>query len=369
MAISRRALGIGLLAASGAATGGYVYLREHPEIGGRFGEPKKLFGFAGGEKEGFLANARVRELLERRFGLVLDARRAGSVEMVREPALLSQKPQFLWPSSSVMVDLAKKSGVAVRRDQVVLNAPIVVYTWGPVVDGLTKAGLVTTTSDGFHQLDLKALLQAILAGTDWSKLGVDALYGKARIDSTDPNRSNSGFMFAGLALSLLTGDVATMDDLAKHGDDVVTIFRDMGLKSSSSGKLFDQYLAGGLGAEPMVVGYENQLVEWILADPARWAAIKAGNGPKPVLLYPRPTVYSAHPLIIIDPAADGLLEAMLTPKLQELAWTRHGFRGPLGSFATNANAAIAGLLPAEVSAVLPMPDADVMLALLGKLVG
>ena len=49
MAVSRRAFGLGLLAASAAATGGYVFLRQHPEIGGRFGEPKRLFGFAGGE--------------------------------------------------------------------------------------------------------------------------------------------------------------------------------------------------------------------------------------------------------------------------------------------------------------------------------
>ena len=31
MAISRRAFGIGLLAASAAGTGGYVYLRQHPK--------------------------------------------------------------------------------------------------------------------------------------------------------------------------------------------------------------------------------------------------------------------------------------------------------------------------------------------------
>src|ERR1700680_5135309 len=108
MAISCRAFGVGLVGASIVATGGYLFLREHPEIASRFGEPKKLFGFAGGEKEGFLANARVRDLLERRFGLVLDARRAGSVEMVREPALLDQHPQFLWPSSSVLVEVARQ---------------------------------------------------------------------------------------------------------------------------------------------------------------------------------------------------------------------------------------------------------------------
>ena len=37
MAISRRAFGVGLLAASAAGTGGYVYLRQHPEIAGKFG--------------------------------------------------------------------------------------------------------------------------------------------------------------------------------------------------------------------------------------------------------------------------------------------------------------------------------------------
>ena len=122
MGISRRAiLGGGLVAASAAATGGYVFLRGHPEIAGPLGEPKRLFGFSGGEKEGFLTNARVRSLLERRFGLVLDARRAGSVEMVRERTLLDQKPQFLWPSSSVLVEVARGSGVKISRDQVIFN--------------------------------------------------------------------------------------------------------------------------------------------------------------------------------------------------------------------------------------------------------
>lgn len=366
MAISRRALGLGLLATAAVGAGGYVVVRDRPELRGLLGETTTLFGFIGGEKSAFLADPEVVDALAG-YGLELDARVAGSVEMVREAALLSQKPQFLWPSSSIMVDLARQNSVAIRKDQVVLNSPMVVYTWEPVVEGLAKSKLVTTAAKGYRQLDLKALLDAVLAGKTWSDLGIDALYGKARIVSTDPNRSNSGFMFAGLVLSLFAGDVATMDDFNKQGPDAQAIFRGMGLKSSSSGKLFDQYLAGGLGAEPMVVGYENQLVEWILADPARWERVKSGNSPKPAVLYPRPTVYSAHPLIIVDPAADQLLEALMSAELQELAWTRHGFRGPLGTASGAADATIAGMLPAEIDAVLPMPSADVMLALLGAL--
>lgn len=366
MALSRRTLGLGLLATAAAGTGGYLTLKDRPELQGLFGTRTKLSGFIGGEKQSFVEDQEVIKALAS-YGLQLDSRVAGSVEMVREQALLSQKPAFLWPSSSIMVDLARKSGVSVRDDQVVLNSPVVVYSWQPVVDGLMKHGLVTKTPGGQHQLDLAAILKALLANADWSSLGVDALYGKARIISTDPNRSNSGFMFAGLVLSLLAGDVARADDLTKSGPQIQSIFRSMGFKSSSSGKLFDQYIAGGLGGEPMIVGYENQLVEWILADPSRWERVMKSSGAKPVVLYPRPTVYSAHPLIVIDDQSRRLLDALLSPKLQELAWTRHGFRGPLGTVTGTADAAISGMLPAAVDAILPMPDADVMLPLLDLL--
>ncbi|MBB3522927.1 hypothetical protein FHX03_002260 [Rhizobium sp. BK456] len=72
-------------------------------------------------------------------------------------------------------------------------------------------------------------------------------------------------------------------------------------------------------------------------------------------------------LIVVDENADRLIEALVSPKLQELAWTRHGFRGPPGAAAGTADSAIGSLLPAEVDAVLPMPDADLMLSLLTML--
>jgi Bacterial extracellular solute-binding protein len=366
MAISRRAFGLGLLGLSVAGTGGYFALKDRPELQGILGKRTTLFGFIGGEKQAFVEDPEVaRKLAD--YGLVLDARVAGSVEMVREQALLGQSPQFLWPSSSVMVDLARQSGVKVRNDQVVLNSPIVVYSWQPVADGLAKAGLVTQASDNTYQLDLKALLDAIVSGKDWASVGVPQLFGQVRIVSTDPNRSNSGFMFAGLVLNLFAGHVATMDDLDKVGSQAAAIFASMGLKSSSSGKLFDSYLAGGIGADPLVVGYENQLVEWIIADPGRWQKITGSTASKPVILYPKPTAYSAHPLITIDPLADRLLEVLLMPDLQNLAWTKHGFRGPLGALAGEATGPIAGLLPAEIDAVLPIPAADVMLELIKRL--
>lgn len=367
MAISRRAFGLGLLAASAAGTGGYVYLRQHPEIAGKFGEAKKLFGFAGGEKEGFLANARVRGLLERRFGLILDARRAGSVEMVRERALLDQKPQFLWPSSSVLVDLARSSGVKISRDQVIFNSPIVLYSWDRIADGLVKGGFAEPAGGPRYTVDLLKVLKAIIAGETWEAIGVSGLFGRARIVSTDPNKSNSGFMFAGLVASLLSGDVIALDSLGRIDGDVATVFRRMGYKPPSSGKLFDDYIAGGAGAQPLIVGYENQLIEWVLQDSERWKRVEASAPSKPVILYPRPTAFSAHPLISVDRAADDLIDALLNESLLELAWEEHGFRGPLGTIGKARNALLQSRLLERIDAVLPMPDAPVMLALLDRL--
>jgi hypothetical protein len=367
MAISRRAFGVGLLATSAAATGGYLYLRNHPEIAGRFGEARKLFGFAGGEKESFLNNARVRTVLERRFGIILDARRAGSVEMVRERALLDQKPQFLWPSSSVLVEMARSSGVKISRDQVIFNSPIVLYSWDRIADGLVKGGFAEPAGGPRYTVDLLKLLKAVVAGETWAAIGVGDLFGRARIVSTDPNKSNSGFMFAGLCASLLSGDVVMLDTLPRIDGDVATVFRRMGFKPPSSGKLFDDYVAGGAGAQPLIVGYENQLVEWVLQDADRWKRVEANAPAKPVILYPRPTVFSAHPLISVNRDADELIDALMSESVLELAWEDHGFRGPLGTVGKARNALLQSRLIERVDAVLPMPDAPVMLALLDRL--
>ena len=96
-------------------------------------------------------------------------------------------------------------------------------------------------------------------------------------------------------------------------------------------------------------------------------AVEACAPSKPVILYPQPTVFSAHPLISIDRAADELINALLSESLLELAWEEHGFRGPLGTIGKARNPLLQSRLIERIDAVLPMPDAPVMLALLDRL--
>ena len=362
--ISRRAIGLGLLGLSVAGTAAYLALGNRPGALGSLGKIDKLFGFSGGEKQALLANPAVISAIAG-FGLALDARQAGSVEMVREQALLSQNPQFLWPATSILTELARKSGVRVHKDEPIFSSPLVVYSWTSVADALEKKGFVTKLSGDQRALDMAKLLQAMIDRKTWADMGVTDLYGRVRMVSTDPTRSNSGFAFAGLAANLLNGDVVTADKLGAVQPRVGAIFESMGFKPPSSGKLFDDYINGGPGVLPLAVGYENQLVEWILADPARWQKVNATSADKPIILYPTPSVFATHPLIAIDARADRLIEALLSAAIQKIAWENHGFRGPLGATAGDLPARFGVSLPARITSIMPMPDADTMLRMVG----
>ena len=367
MAISRRQVGIGLVAVATAGTAAALYQRSVKDTKAAQTADTTLTGFIGGEKEAFITNPKVVERLAKQFELALNARRAGSVEQVRDPALLSQKPQFLWPASAILVDVARSAGVKVMKDEVILNTPIVIYSWTPVAEALVKQGSARKIGNGSYGVDARKLIDAILAGESWKQLGVSELFGKARLLSTDPTKSNSGFMFAGLAANLLAGDLVDKAALTGVQEQVVKLFQAMGYKPHSSGKMFDDYIAGGMGGAPMIVGYENQLVEWILADEKRWSDLTTGNAVQPVTLYPEPTVLSAHPLMVLDAAANALIPALLDAEIQAIAWHEHGFRGPLGRAGPRTAPALQGRMPSSITATAPMPDAQTMLALLDRL--
>ena len=68
------------------------------------------------------------------------------------------------------------------------------------------------------------------------------------------------------------------------------LFQKLGYMESSSSDLFDQFLKTGMGAKPLIAGYESQLLEFAVQDPETWEQIKGDI----VMVYPTPTVWSSH---------------------------------------------------------------------------
>jgi hypothetical protein len=307
-------------------------------------------GYIGSEKSGFLDDPEVKEILEDRYGLMVDYRRAGSIEMIDLPR---ENMDFLWPSSQVALELYKLRGGASLASETVFTSPIVLYSWTDVAGALERAGLVTKGGQGQVEADIAGLLEQVLGGATWASVGLNELYGPMVITSSDPTRSNSGNLWAGLVANLAYGGVVGIDGLDQVIGDVKRVFAMQGYMEHSTGTLYEQYLTKGMGAYPLVVGYENQMVEFALQYPDIWKSVKDLMS----VIYPVPTVYSEHPLIALTDGGKVLIEALQDPDVMSLAWTRHGFRTGIEN--DPAELGIPGI-PRRVTQIIRMPVPAVM---------
>ena len=325
-------------------------------------EPVTVKLYYGGEKSAFLNDAELTELLQKKYKLRLDAHKAGSVEMVS--SLDTKTMDCLWPSNQIAVELARASGKTVLDDQNIFNSPVVFYAWDKVTDALVKAGIDELREGAYYVVNLPKLIHMIIDGKRWKEdLGLN-VYGPVKIFSTDPRKSNSGNMWAGLLANLLNGGtVVTAETLPEVLPELQKYFRAMGYMEHSSGDIFENFLSQGMGPRPIIVGYENQLVELVLAHPESADYIKD----KIRILYPEPTVFSSHPLISLKPACKRLVTALQDKEVQTLAWRAHGFRSGLMGVENDPSVLSVAGIPSNVDLVIPLPRATEMQAIIDSL--
>lgn len=309
--------------------------------------------FYGGEKSRFLANPQVQKTLER-YKVRLHAAKAGSIEQVNQ--LPVDGKDCLWPSNQIAVELARQAGRPVQSDSNIFNSAMVFYAWRPVTEAFVKAG-VAQRNNGVLTVDTFKLVEMVKQQKRWKEdLGLD-VYGSVKIFSTDPRRSNSGNMWAGmLANTFNAGNVVSAADLPNVLPQVQAYFRAMGHMEYSSGDIFESFIKQGMGARPIIVGYENQLVEFVIEHQSSRDLIRD----KIDILYPTPTVFASHPLISLGGQCQRLEAALQDKDLQALAWKEHGFRSGLLGVDNSPDVLTVGGIPETVNQVIPMPDAAVM---------
>lgn len=326
-------------------------------------DPITLKGYIGSEKAAFLKDPQVIQILQQKFGLTLDFDQRGSLDMVKDPHAVEK--DFLWPSSQVALELYKEKGLPLARTDIVFNSPIVLYSWASVTDALIRAGVVQKEKETYYVVDFPKFVQMIVAGKEWKALGMGQLHGRVLIYSTDPTQSNSGTMFAGLLADVLNnGEVANDTTLPKVLPTVQKFFEEQGYMETRSDDIFQQYLNLGMGAKPIIIGYEAQLLDYSLAN----AATLAGRKEAVRILYPKPTVWSSHPLMALNDRAKRLNDALLDPEIQKIAWTKHGFRSASGASNDPKAFQITGV-PETIENVVPMPGPRVTERLLQALGG
>lgn len=312
----------------------------------------EIKGYVGGEKIGLLEDEEVQEILRDKYKLSIDYAKAGSIDMITADAT---GMNFLFPSNQTALELYEKINGDPVKSEIILNTPIVLYTRQAVADAFVSEGLATKDGDVYY-VDMTKLTEAIENGTKWSDIGLDQLYGSITVGTTDPTKSNSGNMFAGLLANTLCGGVADETSIYEILPRLESIFQKLGYMESSSSDLFDQFLKTGMGAKPLIAGYENQLLEFAVENPEIWEQVNDDI----VIMYPTPTVWSSHVYIALDENGTYGIDALLDEEIQKLAWEKHGFRtGVYGRPTDSKHFGVAGLAD-EITQVAPMPDADTM---------
>jgi hypothetical protein len=328
-----------------------------------------VFCHIGSEKDDFLSNPEVQRILQEDYLIDVSFNNMGSIDQAQLSTSQLEDVDCLWPSNTTALDIFEQQHPNIdSSDSIIFNSPIVLYTWRGVIAGLEQEGLVEETDEGHYVADMQELTDLLVAQDrpTWNDLGVEELYNGFNIVTTDPTRSNSGNMFYGLFLNMLNGaQVATMDDLSTNFQTIDDYYQRQGLMQGSSGTLFDNFIVQGMGATPMMANYESLIVEFSVANQEQLDAISQTLR----IIYPRPTVWSAHPLIALTPEGRRLMDALADPEIQQIAWEQHGFRTGLAGITNDPAVLDVAGIPAQVGAVINLPRAEAMQEMVNRLDG
>src|SRR5262245_6924464 len=114
----RMIIGFGMLALAIVLGLGFKYLSGDggSVVTNPLRAPITVSGYYGGEKESLLKDEDVKRILGTRYNITVNARKAGSIEMVTTIPL-TNADDFVWPSSSVSLAMYKERGGSVAGSQ------------------------------------------------------------------------------------------------------------------------------------------------------------------------------------------------------------------------------------------------------------
>ena len=336
---------------------------------------KTIYVATGGGKEDFIADEEVNNILRREYKLNVVYDSWSNGKTITKPLVRefigegnTNIPESQW---SVNNDSCSKYDVLFTSDErfynyyklapkdeeadrytvldgsLTLNTPIVIYSWKDVADTLIKENIVTVEDNVYYITDMNKLLNYILEDKSWQDLGLDKIYGKINIASTDPVTSSPGATYYGLLLSTMTGGDLSDEQVQANLPKLKEFYKKSGYMNNTPADLFELYLKTGEGAYPMIVDYEKSIVDLANSDKEAYDAIKD----KMVILYPRPTIWNSHCIATFTEDGNTYLKAFDNKQIQNIAWSKYGFRvGTTGGSYDVSKTSVTGI-PQEITSV------------------
>lgn len=294
---------------------------------------KTVYVATGGGKENFLADEEVNKIMKKKYGLNVIYDSWSNGKLIKNPLVREDGTKYdvMFCSDQRFYDYYKlapdttkgeSARYTVQKGGLTLNTPIVIYSWDTVVDALIEQKIVTEKDGVYYITDMPKLISYILEGKKWKDIGVDMLYGSINIDSTDPVTSSPGATYYGLLLSIMCDGEITDEAVAENLPKLKEFYTKSGYMNNTPADLFELYLKTGVGGKPMIVDYEKSVIDFANSNPDGWKQVKD----KMRILYPTPTIWNSHCIASFDEAGDKYYEAYEDKEIQQIAWSKYGFR-------------------------------------------
>ena len=307
--------------------------RQEENINTTTKEIKTITVATGGGKEDFIADEDVINILRDRYGLNVIYDSWSNGKLILNPLVRENGDRYdlMFCSDQRFYDYYKLAPNKEKNEAdrytvldggLTLNTPIVIYSWGEVVDALIKDNIVTEREGIYYITDMNKLLNYILEGKKWSELGLDMLYGSINISSTDPVTSSPGATYYGLLLSIMCGGNVTDTTMQENLPKLKQFYEKSGYMNNTPADLFERYLKTGLGGEPLIVDYEKSIVEFENENPDGFNQVKDDIR----ILYPEPTIWNSHCIATFTENGNLYYKALEDKDISQIAWERYGFR-------------------------------------------
>ncbi len=254
------------------------------------------------EKERWLKGA-LEEFAKARPDIYVKARGVGTIESIRLITEGKESPVAWSPADEVAINLLdtewslqKGSPIVDRSEDVapqpLVITPLVVIAWEERAKALAKAG----TGD---PADWAVIHKLATNPKGWLGVGASAEWGFVKLGHTAPNTSNSGLQtlilmaygFHGKSAGLAQADILD-EKFQKWLKEIETA---VGKFGNSSGTYMRDMILFGPSKYDLIWNYESVAISEMAAAQGRWGNL--------AVYYPKPTLWSNHPFVVLKSAS------------------------------------------------------------------
>lgn len=309
------------------------------------------------EKENFFKDQRVKDIfLKNNIDIQVNRMTSDKIIKATTTSDFDSYSDFIFPSS---ITVSEKVRTNFKGSQTynVFYSPMIVATWTPIID-ILKANNLIKTNGNYNNLNMEGFQKTVEAGIRWKDLKQSEQYPVNKvvlISSSDTRFSGSAKMFAALNSYVLNNHnvVSNSTEIDKIMPELKQIIQAQGHRENSSANMTSDYISIGRGKVPMMFTYESEFLNIAFQNKGLFKKDMK-------IVYPSPTIFSKHVMVIINPKAQIVADLLKNNEDLKKIAVEYGFRIDGDNQIVQKAKSFGIDIPEDVIDVIDPPNYDIL---------